>query len=67
MIQGLFGVDLALFWRGDIWPFGAPWGSLRGTPGVSGDFYRYDRLLIGQCKMVFAYHPWVSVISLIAI
>ena len=51
VIQGLFGVELALFWRGDIWPFGAPWGSLRGTPGVSRDFYRYDRLLIGQCHI----------------
>ena len=52
VIQGLFGVELALFWRGDIWPFGAPGGSLRGTPGVSRDFYRYDRLLIGQCHIL---------------
>ena len=52
MIQGLFGVELALFWRGDIWPFGDPGGSLGVTPGVSWDFYRYDRLLIGQCHSV---------------
>ena len=32
-----------------IW---GPGGSLVGTPGVSRDFYRYDRLLIGQCHML---------------
>ena len=34
VIQGLFGVELALFWRGDIWPFtlGKPF-TLGNPPG----------------------------------
>ncbi len=38
VIQELFGVELAMFWRGDICSFGAPGGSLGGTPGCPGTF-----------------------------